>query len=118
MLPQVVRVFLLNASYMMHTRERLAICIIYSAMILTEIGELIRTARKRTGRSQEQVARSLGMSRATVSAVENGTVSEIGVRKLMALCAALGLELSVAAVQGRPTLQELRQEQRVAGPRT
>jgi transcriptional regulator with XRE-family HTH domain len=52
------------------------------------------------------------MSRATISGIENGTVREIGARKLMALCAALGLELVVRAKGRRPTLQELRAEQR------
>ena len=78
-------------------------------MNLSEIGKRLWEARTAAGRSQEDIARPLGMSRATVSAIENGTVNEIGVRKLMALCAALGLELGVAA-HVRPTLQELRSE--------
>ena len=78
-------------------------------MDLSEIGKRIREARTAMGRSQEAVARPLGMSRATISAIENGTVNEIGVRKLMALCAALGLELRVAA-HVRPTLRDLRNE--------
>jgi hypothetical protein len=49
-----------------------------------------------------------------VSAIENGTVSEIGVRKLMSLCASLGLALSVAPRGQRPTFIELREEQRAA----
>lgn len=52
------------------------------------------------------------MSRATISAIENGTVGEIGVRKLMALAAALGLELLLDARRDRPTLQQLREERR------
>ena len=78
-------------------------------MNLPEIGKRIREARMAAGRSQEDIARPLGMSRATVSGIENGTVNEIGVRKLMALCAALGLELNVVA-QVRPTLRDLRNE--------
>lgn len=78
-------------------------------MDLSEIGKRLREARTATGRSQEDVARPLGMSRATISAIENGTVNEIGVRKLMALCGALGLELSVVA-HVRPTLRDLRNE--------
>jgi hypothetical protein len=42
---------------------------------------------------------------------------EIGVRKVLALCAALGLELSATARRARPTLQELRDEQRGGKPR-
>jgi transcriptional regulator with XRE-family HTH domain len=58
------------------------------------------------------LAKALGMSRATISAIENGTVGEIGVRKLMALCAALGLSIQVSALEKRPTLFELRDENR------
>lgn len=77
-----------------------------------EIGALLRSARKARGRSQEEIAKPLGMSRATISAIENGTVSEIGARKLMALCAALGLSVQVSALEKRPTLFELREENR------
>jgi HTH-type transcriptional regulator/antitoxin HipB len=83
-------------------------------MDLTEIGQMLREARKSMGRTQAQVAAPLGMSRATVSAIENGTVNEIGVRKLMALCASLDLALSAAPRDRRPTFLELREEQRAA----
>jgi HTH-type transcriptional regulator/antitoxin HipB len=83
-------------------------------MDIQEIGQKLREARKSLRRTQAEVAAPLGMSRATVSAIENGTVSEIGVRKLMALCASLGLALSVAPRGRRPTLIELREEQRAA----
>jgi HTH-type transcriptional regulator/antitoxin HipB len=81
-------------------------------MDMREIGGLLRSARKASGRSQEELAKPLGMSRATVSAIENGTVGEIGVRKLMALCAALGLSVQVSPAETRPTLFELREETR------
>ena len=81
-------------------------------MDMQEIGALMRRARKASGRSQEDLAKPLGMSRATISAIENGTVGEIGVRKLMALCVALGLSIRVSAPEKRPTLFELRNEKR------
>jgi HTH-type transcriptional regulator / antitoxin HipB len=83
-------------------------------MDLTQIGQKIRDTRKSLGRTQAEVAAPLGMSRATVSAIENGTVTEIGVRKLMALCASLGLVLTIAPRNQRPTFIELREEQRAA----
>jgi HTH-type transcriptional regulator / antitoxin HipB len=83
-------------------------------MDLQQIGLLMREARRSRGKSQQEVAKPLGMSRATISAIENGTISEIGVRKLMALCAALGLSLHVSAPESRPTLFELREENRGA----
>jgi len=81
-------------------------------MNMHQIGALLRRARKASGRSQAELAKPLGMSRATISAIENGTVGEIGVRKLMALCAALGLSIQVSALEKRPTLFELREENR------
>jgi transcriptional regulator with XRE-family HTH domain len=57
-------------------------------MDMTEIGVLLREARKNARRTQADLAQSLRMSRATISAIENGTVNEIGVRKLRSLCAA------------------------------
>jgi len=79
-------------------------------MNLTDIGSVIRQARKALKRPQSELARALGMSRATISAIENGTVGEIGIRKVMALCAALGLELSAAPKRRRPTLKEVMEE--------
>jgi transcriptional regulator with XRE-family HTH domain len=84
----------------------------------TTIGTAIAAARRVTKQSQAELARSLGMSRATISGIENGTVQEIGVRKLMALCASIGLELTVRPKGRRPTLQDLRAEQRASTNRT
>jgi transcriptional regulator with XRE-family HTH domain len=81
-------------------------------MNLQQIGVVLREARKASGQSQQEVAKPLGMSRATISSIENGTVSEIGVRKLIALCAALGLSIHVSVPEKRPTLFELREENR------
>ena len=81
-------------------------------MHFSTIGKTIREARRTSGRTQADLAASLGMSRATISAIENGTIQEIGVRKLAALCAAVGLDIHVGPQRRRPTLQELRAEQR------
>jgi transcriptional regulator with XRE-family HTH domain len=83
-------------------------------MTLAEIGQKLREARKAQNLSQGELAGSLGMSRATISAIENGTVGEIGVRKLMALATVLDLELLIDTRRGRPTLQQLRQERRAS----
>jgi transcriptional regulator with XRE-family HTH domain len=85
---------------------------------LTTIGAAIATARRVAKQSQAELAGSLGMSRATISGIENGTVQEIGVRKLIALCASVGLELTVRSKNRRPTLQELRAEHRANTNRT
>jgi HTH-type transcriptional regulator/antitoxin HipB len=86
-------------------------------MDFAETGTLIRTARCKAGWTQGELARRLGMSRATISKLENGTIEELGVRKLAQLCDRLGLDLSVRQ-RRPPTLQEAyeknRQERREA----
>ena len=79
--------------------------------MLTDIGKAIRTARKLRGLSQAELAKSLGMSRTTIGQIESGTVQEIGVRKLMRLLDALGLQLRVRPAGRPPTLEELQEEQ-------
>jgi DNA-binding Xre family transcriptional regulator len=80
-------------------------------MTLQDIGQTIAHTRKRKKITQASLAASLGMSRATVSGIENGTVSEIGIRKVLSVCAALGLELVAQEKARRPTLQQLMKEQ-------
>ena len=80
-------------------------------MELDEIGQLICKARKSRKLSQKVLGQQLGMSRATISGIENGTVPEIGIRKIFSLCSALGLELLAQERAKRPTLQQLMKEQ-------
>lgn len=81
-------------------------------MQLPEIGPLLQQARKKAGLSQEQLAAPLGMSRATISALESGRCEEIGFAKLIALLETVGLDVTVAPRSSRPTLDELRAERR------
>jgi transcriptional regulator with XRE-family HTH domain len=100
----------------MHLVVFSARCIIYDAdtMNLVEIGMAFKAARRESGRTQAALARTLGMSRATLSALESGRCDEIGVRKLTALLESVGLELFVAPRRTRPTIDELRAERRNA----
>lgn len=77
--------------------------------MLFSIGEEIRKERKRRKISQQTLAEDLGMSRATISQIESGTVQEIGVRKLIRILDYLGLELRVRPAGAPPTLDELRE---------
>ena len=77
------------------------------------IGENIRQGRKKNKLSQAELARILGMSRTTIGQIENGTVREIGVRKLIRILEYLGLELRVRPLGTPPTLEELREEEPV-----
>jgi transcriptional regulator with XRE-family HTH domain len=87
-------------------------------MDLAEIGASFKQARHDSGRTQEELARTLGMSRATLSALEGGRCLEIGVRKLTTLLQSVGLDLYVASRRARPTLDDLRAERHDAKGRT
>lgn len=75
-------------------------------MNFAEAGDLIRSARRKTGMTQADLAARLGMSRATISRIENGVIEELGVRKLAQLCDKLGLEITVHTRRTAPTLHE------------
>jgi len=64
-------------------------------MNLPEIGQKIRDARRKLALTQIELSKPLRMSRATISQIENGTIGELGFRKLLRICDRLGLELSV-----------------------
>lgn len=75
----------------------------YMDFVIT--GQLIREARTQADLTQANLAARLRMSRATLSKVENGTIEELGIRKLARICEALNLELSVHP-RRPPTLNE------------
>lgn len=81
-------------------------------MHLADLGPLLRQARRQSKLSQAGLAAALGMSRATISAIEGGRCEEIGFVKLTALLEMVGLEVTVAPRRGRPTVDELRAERR------
>ena len=74
-------------------------------MNFANTGALIREARQKQGLTQAVLAKQLGMSRATISQLENGTIAELGVRKIAQLCDRLGLEVRVEPRRA-PTLHE------------
>lgn len=81
-------------------------------MHLSDIGPLLKEARKKSRLSQAQLAQTLGMSRATISALETGRCEEIGFAKLSALLDLVGIELMAMPRTTRPTLDDLRAERR------
>jgi HTH-type transcriptional regulator/antitoxin HipB len=81
-------------------------------MKLPDLGPVLRQGRKQAKLSQQQLAAPLGMSRATISAIESGRCEEIGFAKLAALLDRVGLQLTVVPRASRPTLDELRSERR------
>ena len=75
-------------------------------MNLEESGSIIRNARREAGLSQADLAKRLHMSRATLSQLENGVISELGVRKFARVCDVLGLEVIVQRRRSTYTLRE------------
>lgn len=69
-------------------------------MYLQQIGEALRCARKAAGLTQEALGQATGVSRVTINQVENGVVSEVGSKKLLALLSAVGLDLAVTPKVG------------------
>ncbi|HDZ57248.1 MAG TPA: XRE family transcriptional regulator [Pseudomonas xinjiangensis] len=79
-------------------------------MGVEELGQSIKQLRKERKLTQDELASQIGISRATLSGIENNTVLELGVRKYEKLLNALGHTLSVTAMPGRPTLNSLKKK--------
>lgn len=76
---------------------------------MENLGELIRSLRKAQKLSQQALAQQYGMSRSTISGIENNTIPEIGLRKVEAILGGFGYELTAVPRQSkRPTLDTLK----------
>ena len=77
-------------------------------MDLTELGRQVARSRKAQKLSQTELAVATGLSRQTVSALERGDVSDLGIRKVLRLLEALDLTLVVRPMGHPVTLDDLR----------
>jgi transcriptional regulator with XRE-family HTH domain len=77
---------------------------------LTELGEAVAARRKALRMSQSDVASRSGLTRESLVRFERGQLTEFGSRKLLAVLAVLGLELTFTEVGMSGTLDELRRE--------
>ena len=84
------------------------LCIVYGAKFMDVLGKLIKKLRKDAGLSQAQLAQRHGMSRATISGIENNSIPEVGIRKVAAILEGLGYELTATPKRRRRTLDELK----------
>jgi transcriptional regulator with XRE-family HTH domain len=79
---------------------------------LSSIAEQIVSKRKAMCLSQTALAHRARISRATLEALENGRLGELGYSKITNILTALGLELKVQEASARrPTLEELMNEE-------
>lgn len=77
---------------------------------LAELGQSVSLRRKSLRLSQQAVAQRSGITRELLVRFERGQVSEFGSRKLLAVLAVLGLEMTFTEVGMSGTLDELRRE--------
>lgn len=79
-------------------------------MTLQELGFKIRELRKDKNWSQADLQIYSGITKRTISKIENGFIEEIGIKKVETVLDLLGFEFSLRE-KGRPrTLEELRNE--------
>ena len=77
---------------------------------LAELGEAVAARRKSLKMSQGEVATRTGLSRETLVRFERGQLTEFGSRKLLAVLAVLGMEMSFVEAGISGTLDELQRE--------
>jgi HTH-type transcriptional regulator / antitoxin HipB len=77
---------------------------------LAELGEAVAAKRRALKMSQSEVASRTGLTRETLVRFERGQLTEFGSRKLLAVLAALGMEMSFVETGISGTLDELRRE--------
>ena len=81
-------------------------------MTLDELAKSIKTLRKEKNWSQQDLEDYSGITKRTISKIENGLSEEVGIKKVATILDLLGYEFSLRA-KGRPkTLEELANERR------
>ena len=79
-------------------------------MDLQELGQKIAQHRRDEKVSQQQLAHDVGISRATINALENNRAGDVGIRKIIKLLDYFGKELHIRDKSPFPTFEELRDE--------
>lgn len=73
-----------------------------------ELGKKVSNLRKQQKITQQLMADHLAISRATLSAFENGTSGDIGIKKVMAMLDYLGYRFQITEKAPFHTFEELR----------
>ena len=80
-------------------------------MNLKELGKEIKLLRKSKRWSQDDLEQYSGITKRTISKIENGFIDEVGIKKVENILDLLGVEFALRP-KGRPkTLEELQNEQ-------
>ena len=89
----------------MDANDRSIVLVVIAHSDRVRIGQEIRTARRILGRSLEAAGGSVGLSRSQTSRIERGEQASVRVDHLVALGAAVGLDIRIRAYPGPdPTL--------------
>jgi len=83
---------------------------ISSMKTLQELGQAVAANRKEAGLKQGAVASQAGVAQESLSRFERGQVAEFGSRKLLAVLAVLGMEVTFSKTGTSGNLDELRRE--------
>lgn len=79
---------------------------------LDDIGKLIAQQRKRLHLTQPQLASKARVSVALIAKLETGRYPELGVKKLMRILNAVGLDIRITTLNlQRPTLEDLQADE-------
>ena len=81
-------------------------------MNLKELGKEIKLLRKSKRWSQDDLEQYSGITKRTISKIENGFIDEIGIKKVEIILDLLGFEFSIRPKNRPKTLEELQNEQR------
>ncbi len=80
-------------------------------MKLDDLGKEIKFLRKEKNWSQDDLEKYSGITKRTISKIENGFIDEVGIKKVETILDLLGVEFGLRP-KGRPkTLEELQHEQ-------
>lgn len=79
---------------------------------LSDVAEMLRSARREAGLSQDELAQRAGVARTTVARMENLAKGDMSVSALVRLLEAAGYDLRLARFGHARTIEDILAEQR------
>lgn len=77
------------------------------AMNLQEIGLKILERREHLGLTQDRLAKLCGLSRSTINHLENGSLNDLGISKILVVLNILGINLLAEEIANKPAALEM-----------
>lgn len=85
---------------------------------LSDVAEMLRSARRDAGLSQDELARRAGVARTTVARMETLAKGDMSVSALVRLLEAAGYDLKLVKLGHVRTVEDILAEQRRGDPRS